>query len=146
MKLHGITMIGIALFAMGCAEKEAPVPEQAPEMQTTAPEVETPPAEGKSWHSDEFLEHMHVHADKLDELVLALANGDLETAKMQAYWLSRHKKVSGMPSEWQPFLDGMRAAALAVETAPDLEAARAPAERITEQCQGCHAAAGVLSK
>ena len=33
--------------------------------------------------------------------------------------------------------------AQAVEEAPDLEAARAASERINENCQGCHEAAGV---
>jgi hypothetical protein len=37
----------------------------------------------------------------------------------------------------------MREAAQAVEEASDLQAARAAAERISDQCQGCHAAADV---
>jgi mono/diheme cytochrome c family protein len=38
----------------------------------------------------------------------------------------------------------MREASLDVEKSTDLESARAAAERITEQCQGCHTAAGVI--
>ncbi len=54
--------------------------------------------------------------------------------------------IEGIPSEWQPFLDGMREASIDVEKSADLESARAAAERITAQCQGCHAAAGVLAE
>jgi mono/diheme cytochrome c family protein len=61
-----------------------------------------------------------------------------------AYWLSRHDTVTGIPPQWQPFVVGMREAAAAVGDAPDLDTARAAAERITGQCQACHAAAGVI--
>jgi cytochrome c556 len=37
----------------------------------------------------------------------------------------------------------MRKAAQAVEEADDLKGARAAAERINDNCQGCHDAAGV---
>jgi mono/diheme cytochrome c family protein len=86
---------------------------------------------------------MHVHAEKLDELNFALADGDLEAAMTPAYWLSRHETASDVQSEWMPFLYGMRTEAEAVETAPDLAAARAAAERINAHCQGCHAAVGI---
>jgi soluble cytochrome b562 len=87
---------------------------------------------------------MHRHADELDELNLALADGDLDAAKASANWLSRHDGVSGIPSELKLYLVNMREAADAVAEANDLEAARPPAERITENCQGCHIAAGVV--
>lgn len=44
----------------------------------------------------------------------------------------------------QRYLDGMREAARAVVESSDLEAARLPAERITEHCQACHVAAGIV--
>lgn len=94
--------------------------------------------------NDAFLKHMHRHADELDDLNLALADGDLDAAKNSANWLSRHDAVTGIPSEWQLYLDGMRKAARAVGEATDLEAARLPAELITDNCQGCHIAAGIV--
>ena len=93
--------------------------------------------------NDAFLKHMHRHADELVDLNLALADGDLDAAKKSANWLSRHDAVTSIPPEWQLFLSGMREAARAVGEASDLEAARLPAERITENCQGCHVAAGM---
>ena len=62
---------------------------------------------------------------------------------MAAYWLSRHETVNGIPADRQPYVVGMREAARNVEEATDLMAARAAAEGITQQCQGCHVASGV---
>ena len=88
---------------------------------------------------------MHAHAEQMDELMFALADGDLVGAMTPAYWLGRHKTVRGVPDEWQKYVAGMREAALAVESANDLETARAAAEEISKQCQGCHTAAGVVA-
>ena len=86
---------------------------------------------------------MHAHAEQLDNLNFALADDDLDGAMSAAYWLSGHQEVSGLKEEWQPFLEGMRAAAQEVEEANDLDSARAAAKRINDNCQGCHDAAGV---
>ena len=66
-------------------------------------------------------------------------------AMTAAYWLSGHQEVEGIEEEWRPFLQGMREAAQAVEEAGDLETARAAAERINDNCQGCHDLAGVTN-
>lgn len=92
-----------------------------------------------------FIDHMHMHADQMDELMFALADGDLVAAGTPAYWLSRHPTDDRIPDDWLPHLESMREAAREVETATDLDTARAAAERITTHCQGCHAAAGVNS-
>lgn len=92
-----------------------------------------------------FVDHMHVHADHMDELMFALADGDLVAAGTPAYWLSRHPADDRIPDDWLTHLESMREAAREVELATDLDTARAAAERITIHCQGCHAAAGVDS-
>ena len=150
MKLQSLLIVGMALFVAGCAEKKEPAPEPAaepaPEPQAAAPAepaAETPSAEEEAARDEAFIDHMHAHADQLDNLNFALADDDLEGAMTAAYWLSGHQEVSGLKDEWRPFLEGMRDAAQAVEEAPDLEAARAAAERINDNCQGCHDAAGV---
>jgi len=114
-------------------------------VQAPPPAAEASPEKTEEWMNDEFLQHMHRHADELDELNLALADGDLDAAKTSANWLSRHDGVSGIPPEWQLYLVNMREAADAVAEATDLEAARLPAERISENCQGCHMAAGIVT-
>ena len=147
MKLHSLFIAGLAICVTGCAEKETPAPEPAPE-PTPAPAepqaaAEAPATEVESSRGDDFIDHMHAHAEQLDDLNFALADGDLEGAMTAAYWLSGHKEVTGIEEEWRPFLEGMRDAAQAVEEAGDLETARAAAERINENCQGCHDVAGV---
>ncbi len=144
MKLHSLLIVAFALSMTGCAEKEQTVPEAVDEAQAPPPAAEASPAKIEEWRNDAFLKHMHRHADRVDDLNIALADGDLDTAITSANWLSRHDLVTDIPSEWQLYLDGMREAARAVAEATDLEAARVPAERITENCQGCHIAVGIV--
>ena len=143
MNLHMILVVGFVLSVTGCAEKEQAVSEPVNEAPTTAREAVAPAARNEIWQNDSFLKHMHRHAEKLDDLNFALADGDLEAAKTPANWLSRHDTDSDVPQEWMPYLYGMRTEAEAVEAATDLATARAAAERINAQCQSCHAAAGI---
>ncbi len=141
MKLHALLIAGLAVCVTGCAEKQAPEPAPAPAEPQAA--AEAPDAETGGGRDQAFIDHMHAHAEQLDDLNFALADGDLAGAMTAAYWLSGHNEVSGIEDEWRPFLEGMREAAQAVEEANDLDTARAAAERINENCQGCHDAAGV---
>ena len=146
MKLHSLLIVGLALCATGCAEKKEPAAKPAPEPQAAAPArpaAEMPPSEQEIARDEAFIDHMHAHAEQLDNLNFALADDDLDAAMTAAYWLSGHQEVTGVKEEWRPFLEGMREAAQAVEEATDIQGARAAAERINENCQGCHDAAGV---
>ena len=150
MKLHVLLIVGFALSVMGCEQQEQAAPEQTDDAQASAPAAEAIPAEvpateNKSYQYDGFLKHMHTHADQIDSINIALSDGDVDAARKPAAWLSRHDPASGIPADWQPYLDGMREAARAVESAPDLETATAASKGVTEQCQGCHAAAGIIS-
>jgi mono/diheme cytochrome c family protein len=150
MKLHTLLVLGITFAIAGCAEKEPATPEEvieepAAEVAEAVPaaEAEAALAQAEDWRNSAFMEHMHAHADFLDDLNYALDDGDLEMAMPPAYWLSRHDTVSGLPEELQPYLVNLREAARAVEAAEDVDAARAAAQKIAKQCQACHAAAGV---
>jgi len=148
LKLHVLLILGFALSATGCEGVQA-APQQADEAQTTAPAAEPmaaedPAAEEETFRNDAFLKHMHAHADYIDVVNIALADDDLDAVMTPAYWLSHHDTASGVPADWQPYLVGMREEARALESATDLETARAASKRITEQCQGCHAAAGII--
>jgi cytochrome c556 len=116
--------------------------------QETAPESATEPFEPDPGIivDEAFLTHMHAHADMLDEINYALADGNLEAAMTPAYWLSKHHDFEGMPQEWKPYVDAMRKAAAEVESAPNLETARAAAARIDDHCRDCHKAAGVTDE
>ncbi len=143
MKLHAILIVGLGVIVTGCAEKEQPISEPTDEAATPTPEAAAPSEGGDGWRNADFLRHMHRHAEKLDEINFALADGDLEAAMTPAYWLARHETYNDVPSEWLPYLYAMRSEAEAVETATELATARAAAERINAQCQACHAAAGM---
>ena len=145
MKLQVLLIIGFALSATGCENKEQAEPEQAAEATTTAPVAESMTTDKESYQYDGILRHMHAHADQIDLLNNALANGDLDASKLPARWLWRHDTLSGVPADWQQYLTGMREAARDAESATDLETARAASKRITEQCQACHTAVGIVT-
>lgn len=146
MKRHIVFLAGLGLIVTACAEKDRAQPEPAQEAAAPATDAAAPSQPDKSWQNAGFLKHMHRHADKLDELNFALADGDLEAAKVPAYWLAKHETYDDIQSEWLPYLYAMRTEAEAVEAAPDLDTATAAAQRITVQCQGCHDAAGVSTE
>ena len=95
------------------------------------------------WRNEAFVAHMHEHAEKLDELNFALADGNLEAAKAAANWLSTHDTNTDIQADWMPHLYRMREEADAVGAAADIETAQAAAMQITIQCQECHAAVGI---
>lgn len=143
MKIQTLIIVGFAVGLMGCAEKDPAASAPAPKAAAPAPAAAAPSIERGN---PEFIEHMHKHADYLDDLNLALAEGDIVAAMTPAYWLSRHDSVEGVPEDWQPYIAAMHAAAMDVEQATDIDDAKEAAERITAQCQSCHAAAGVMGE
>ena len=132
MRLYVLLIIGFALSVSGCGNKE--------------PAAEPMAADKESYYFDGIVKHMHAHADQVDVIDIALDDGDLEAAKLPARWLWRHDRMSDVPTEWLPYLVSMREAARGVENATDLETARAASKSITEQCQACHTAAGIMSE
>ena len=144
MKINALTIAAIAFGLAACGEQAPPATQEA-EPPAAEPEASVEPSQAETMVDQEFIDHMHAHAEHMDELMFAQADGDFDGAMTPAYWLSRHKSVAGVPEEWQQYLIGMREAALAVERATDLDTARAAAEEITVHCQGCHAAAGVIT-
>lgn len=156
MNIQTLLIVGIALGIAGCAEKEQASPEAAAEMEPVAPAETEAPVDAdatdetiaviEDWRTSELLDHMHAHAEHLDDVNYALDDDDIERARSAAQWFSRHKAVTDLPSELQPFVDGMRKAAIAVEEATDLDTARAAADQIAAQCRACHAAEGVVTQ
>ena len=136
MNIHKLWITALALCLAACGRQEPAEPLPPESNQGTAPAEEIDVT---------FIAHMHRHAEQLDDLMFALADGDLEAASTPAYWLSQHDTVDGVPDEWRAYITGMRNAAYEVETTTDLETARAAAEEISVQCQSCHAAAGVTA-
>jgi hypothetical protein len=151
MKLQALFIVAFALGVAGCAEKEQVAPPEAAGAEKAAesaaaemPAEEAMPAEEiEELGTAAFMTHMHHHASQLEWLNNALEAESLTAAQRPAYWLGGHDAVVGVPEDWRVYIDGMHEAANAVATAPDIAAARAAAQRIEENCVGCHAAAGV---
>lgn len=137
MRLHLILVFGIILGVAACGERE-----QAPAEPMDAA-TEDAVIVDDIWKNQAFIDHMHLHAERLDELNFALADGDLDSAKASANWLSTHDTNDDIQADWMPHLYRMREEAQAVEAAPDIETAQAAALQITVQCQICHAAVGI---
>ena len=164
MRVHTVLLVGLTLGFAGCAEKEEAAPDAGAEMEAAAPEVEAAMEESapesvdasdleaaatnettaviEGWRDEELLNLMHVRAERLDEVNYALDDGDLEAAKMPAKWLAEHRPIEGLPEQLQPFVDGMRAAAVEIGNAENVEAAKLAAKGVVVQCQACHAATG----
>ena len=140
MRVHALLLTLFALCLSACSKQEPAEPEQ-PATEQTAVVKEV--AEARPEFDQAFIDHMHAHAEQLDELMFALADDDLEAAMTPAFWLSRHDTVAGIPEEWRQYVTGMREAAAEVEAAKDLETAKTAAERISDRCQACHSAAGI---
>ena len=169
MKLHTLILVGFGLFIAGCAEKAPPEEEQAPAMEpameeaaeavdeatdaleeaaTTALDeaavdpMAITPEKIREWVDAGFIDHMHMHAEQLDDLNFALADGDLEQAKIPANWLATHKMVEGLPDELAPYVAGMREASKGVAEAEDIESAKVAAQEISIHCIACRCMAG----
>ncbi len=163
MKLHMLLLIALAAALAACGEKEQVAAPTESEMEATeAAAVEMPETEAleavddavesgpdatlanvQEWRTEALLDHMHAHAEQLDDLNYALDDGDLFRASTSAYWLGRHDEIKGLPDSLQPYVTGMRDAARDVEKAEDVDAAKAAAKRVGEACQACHDAADV---
>ena len=141
--MKGLTLLvtTTALCLTACGKQEPAEPQQPADDQAAPPVEEAAPVQAE--FDQAFIDHMHAHAEQLDELMFALADDDLQGAMTPAYWLSGHEPVAGVPDEWLQYISGVREAASAVEAATDIEAARVAAEEISTHCQGCHTAAGV---
>jgi hypothetical protein len=145
MKQLTVLIVGLGLFAAGCTET-------APSASGLGDSAEMP---GKSAEalsvavakaeigSEAFIRHMHFHASQLKRLNAALAAEDLDAAQTPAYWLSAHETIVGAPMGWQRHIKTMREAAVAINDAKYIEAARVAARRVTVGCKRCHAEAGV---
>jgi len=145
MNKYTVLIVGLGLSVAGCTDKEQVVAESAAGATMVAPEVVAPELATKMMRDESFVSHMHVHAEKLDEINFALADDNLQAARSPAGWLASHDTDDGIQTDWLPFLYAMRTEAKAVEQAPDIATARSASERITAHCQGCHTAVGINS-
>ena len=143
MGFRTILVLGFVFGVTGCTEREQVSTGPAGNAAMSEPDIAAATVVDEVWRDETFIEHMHLHAEKLDDLNFALADEDLEAAKAAADWLATHDTDSNIQSDWMPYLYRMRTEAEAVATATDISAAQSAAQRMTVLCQECHAAAGI---
>ena len=163
MKLNVLLLIALAVGLAACAKEEqaaapteseteapeaaavdVPAPETAEaDVDDMADDADATLADVQAWRTEALLDHMHAHAEQLDDLNYALDDGDLFRASTSAYWLAKHESIKGLPDELQTYVSGLREAAKAVEAAEDLETAKAAAKDVGAACQACHDATEV---
>ncbi len=136
-------LIGLALFAVGCAQEDAADSASATGGAVAAAGDLAPWEADDSWRDEGFMRYMHMKAEKMDEVNFALADDDLEAAMEPARWLATHDTYEEIQSEWLPYQYAMRSEAENLVAATDLATARAAAERINERCQACHEFIGI---
>lgn len=145
MKHLAALVVGFGLLAASCTDTAPPASGlgESAEMPGKSEETLSLAVAKAEIGSEAFIRHMHFHASQLKRLNAALAAEDLYAAQTPAYWLSAHETIVGAPKGWQKHIKTMRDAAVAINDAKYIEAARVAAQRITVGCKGCHAEAGV---
>ena len=98
MKIHTVLIVGLGLITIGCSESEQAGSEPPVEVAMSTPEAAAPWEGDDSWRNSAFMEHMHLHAERLDELNFALADGDLNAAMTPAKWLATHETFEDVQS------------------------------------------------
>lgn len=134
------TWLSIAIVLTACrgSDERTEVPTPA------TPVVTTPPADAAAAVADapSLKAHMREHFAAVTELQRAIARGHLDEARTLAAWLGSHDEP--LLDGWQPFVDELKASALAVERAKDLPDAAALAGRLARACSKCHEARSAI--
>jgi mono/diheme cytochrome c family protein len=86
----------------------------------------------------EIQAHMRDHFAAATELQRAVVMGRLSNAKELAHWLATHQMIE--LEGWAPYLEEMRFAATAIESASDVPTAGGQIGRLGRACSSCHEA------
>ena len=86
----------------------------------------------------EVATHMHEHLDKISEIKTQIIMGNLDRVVEPATWLAEHESVSGLPKNFEPYVELMRNYARQVLDAPNLSAAAVAVSRMARTCGNCH--------
>jgi cytochrome c553 len=84
--------------------------------------------------------HMHEHLDRITTIKTSIIMGDLDSVREPAKWIAEHESVSGLPENYQPYVESMRQYAREVAAAPDLQSAATAVSNMAITCGDCHQA------
>lgn len=81
---------------------------------------------------------MHEHLDRMATIKSMIIRGNLDGVREPAMWLADHETASGLPENFEPYVDLMRQYARDVNNAPDLKSAAISVSQIAKTCSNCH--------
>jgi len=133
----GLSLALVTGLGQGCVDPEPSTPETSPTEETeeakVADKAET--KEPVSLHA-----HMQEHFVRVDEMRLAVVEGDLEEAKSKAKWMANHPPHDDLPKGWEPYVEMMRDQSRKVLEEENLAAVALSTARVAGTCGSCHMA------
>ena len=84
--------------------------------------------------------HMHEHLGRITTIKTSIIMGDLDSVREPAKWIAEHESVSGLPENYQPYVESMRQNAREVVAASDLQSAATAVSNMAITCANCHQA------
>lgn len=96
--------------------------------------------------ADDITAHMQEHFLKVTAVREALVMGNLEAAAAPATWLAEHAPFAELPQDWERYLEHVRAEALEVVAAQDLDTASRATAQMAVACGDCHLQNGIADQ
>jgi len=86
----------------------------------------------------EVAAHMHEHLGRITTIKSFIIMDNLDGVREPASWLAEHESVSGLPANFQPYVELMRVYARQIVAARDLKSAADSVSRMARNCGNCH--------
>jgi cytochrome c553 len=97
-----------------------------------------PAQEAGEQDESEVATHMHEHLTRITTIKAHIIMDDLDGVREPAAWLAEHESVTGLPANYEPYVELMRMYARQVVAAPDLKSAAKSVSQMARNCGNCH--------
>lgn len=87
--------------------------------------------------------HMHEHLTRITEIKTQIISGNLPGVHEPAIWLAEHESATGLPENFEPYVEQMRNHARQVVEAADLDTAAVAVSNMARTCGNCHLVNGI---
>ena len=87
--------------------------------------------------------HMHEHLTRITEIKTQIISGNLPGVHEPAIWLAEHESATGLPENFEPYVEQMRNYARQVVAAGDLDSAAVAVSNMARTCGNCHLVNGI---
>ena len=86
----------------------------------------------------EVADHMHEYLTRITTIKSFVIMGNLDGVREPATWLVEHETVSGLPENFEPYVEMIRSYARELVEASDLKSAAKSVSRMAQTCGNCH--------